>query len=502
MKKLISNTIFILVVIFFSSCSSKSEYTDAIPQDASMVISLNMKKIVDKSGINEENSKALVRRITDALKSGLGAKSNKAVEELLKDPSSSGISFEDNIYLFSGDSSNLFGILAKLDDEDDFSSILEVLNEEGVCSEIHDGDKCQWAKIGNLFCGFNNGTLMIISNGTDDTSGLKETLMSYMRQEKDKSFSSTSYFKKLNEAKGEMAVILNFSLLPSNLVSQLKIGMPADMKLEDLKYLMNVDFNAGNISCQVQSLISEASIVSTLEDIDKATMNVDNDLLAYYPSNTVLWSGASIKGGEFYSILSKNPAVERMMDDPMIPIDINDIFSAVDGDVALGYINPSLDDMILYGKVKTDQFMSGFDELIPLVAMSGGQMTLKKTGKATYQFGAMGENLWFGVKNGMLYVTNNASLANMACQKYPNSLLNTKAASSTANSRFVTFINAQQIVSQMTMMSDYNLKMMQPVLNYCDYATINVPDRNSAKMDVFLKDKSVNVLQLLVRELQ
>ena len=88
MKKLISNTIFILVVIFFSSCSSKSEYTDAIPQDASMVISLNMKKIVDKSGINEENSKALVRRITDALKSGLGAKSNKAVEELLKDPSS------------------------------------------------------------------------------------------------------------------------------------------------------------------------------------------------------------------------------------------------------------------------------------------------------------------------------------------------------------------------------------------------------------------------------
>ena len=502
MKRLISNTIFILIVVLLSSCSKKSDYRDAIPQDASIVISLNMDKIVHKSGINDENGKVLVQRISNALKSGLGGDSYKHIEKILKDPSSSGISFTDNIYLFSCSSTNLLGFVAKLDDDDDFESLIEMLNQEGVGSEIRKGDRCQWAKIGTLFCAFNNGTLMIITNGADDSSGIKETLMSYMRQEKQKSFCNTPYFQKLQDAKGEISMVMNFSLLPSSIVNQLKLGMPADMQLEDLKYFMNVDFNVGNITCQVESLIEDKKIIATLEDIDKATMNVDSDLLAYFPSTSVLWNCASIKGCDFYNILSKNPAIERVLNDPMLPIDISDIFSAIEGDVAIGYMSPSLDDMLLYGKVKSDQFLSSFDDLIPLVAMMGGQMILKKIGPSAYYFGTMGANLWFGVKNGMLYVTNNAILASMACQKYPNSLLNTKAKESISNSRFVSFINAKQIVDQMTMMSDYNLRMIKPVLNYCDYATINIPNWKGAKMEIFITDKKVNALQLLVSELQ
>ena len=58
-------------MLLMASCSSKSEYANAIPKDAAMVMSFDFKTMAEKSGINGKGGEKVVAKLTDALKSGL-----------------------------------------------------------------------------------------------------------------------------------------------------------------------------------------------------------------------------------------------------------------------------------------------------------------------------------------------------------------------------------------------------------------------------------------------
>ena len=52
MRKTIWGFALLVIMAFLASCSESSEYTNAIPKDAAMVVSLDFKSMAQKSGIN------------------------------------------------------------------------------------------------------------------------------------------------------------------------------------------------------------------------------------------------------------------------------------------------------------------------------------------------------------------------------------------------------------------------------------------------------------------
>ena len=51
-----------VVVALVSACSEKKfEYTNVIPANASTVVSINMKSLVDKAGLNDKENKRIVQ---------------------------------------------------------------------------------------------------------------------------------------------------------------------------------------------------------------------------------------------------------------------------------------------------------------------------------------------------------------------------------------------------------------------------------------------------------
>lgn len=61
-----------VVVALVSACSEKKfEYTNVIPANASTVVSINMKSLVDKAGLNDKENKEAQQKLTDAMKSGM-----------------------------------------------------------------------------------------------------------------------------------------------------------------------------------------------------------------------------------------------------------------------------------------------------------------------------------------------------------------------------------------------------------------------------------------------
>ena len=117
MRKGIWGFALVAIVLLMASCSSESEYANAIPKDAAMVMSFDFKTMAEKSGINGKGGEKVVAKLTDALKSGLEGEAYKTAEKIIQNPSESGLSFTDKVYMFITPHSNAFALLAKVDDE-------------------------------------------------------------------------------------------------------------------------------------------------------------------------------------------------------------------------------------------------------------------------------------------------------------------------------------------------------------------------------------------------
>ena len=63
--------------------------------------------------------------------------------------------------------------------------------------------------------------------------------------------------------------------------------------------------------------------------------------------------------------------------------------------------------MLIYADVTNKDFLQSFEDLKPLLAMTGGQMQLNSTGKDQYEFRMYRQSIWFGVKDNLLYISNN-----------------------------------------------------------------------------------------------
>ena len=136
MRKGIWGFALVAIMLLMASCSSKSEYANAIPKDAAMVMSFDFKTMAEKSGINGKGGEKVVAKLTDALKSGLEGEAYKTAEKIIKSPSESGLSFTDKVYMFITPHSNAFALLAKVDDEGKVEDLLEALKEEQICTEL------------------------------------------------------------------------------------------------------------------------------------------------------------------------------------------------------------------------------------------------------------------------------------------------------------------------------------------------------------------------------
>lgn len=508
MKRTVLGFALLTVVMLLASCSSKSDYINAIPKDAAMVMSFDFKTMAEKSGINGKDGEKVVVKLTDALKSGLEGEAYKTAEKIIQHPSESGISFSDNIYMFITPHSNAFALLAKVDNEGKVKDLMETLKKEQICAELKSESGCTWTQMGTALCAFNNGTFLLMGSNKGDAMSLKGSLLALMRQDAENSFVQTRDFAKLSAAKGEIIMVTNMSFIPNEMTMQIRMGMPADLKLEDIKYLLSTNFEKGKIVIDMETLIENKDLIAMYEKQSNATAHIKGTYMEYFPVNTLFWLGANLNGKGLYDLLCENPTIKQALGNPMLPVDIERIFSSIQGDVAIGYSSLLNNDLLVYVDVTNKDFLQSFEDLRPLLAMTGGQLQLNSTGKDQYEFRMYRQSIWFGVKDNLLYVSNNEKLADEAGRRYGVSLQNTPwAGEVTKNRLFMTF-NAAQLVKdvkgnpQLLRMLGGNVATFNAILGPCEYVDLMAPDWKSAQMNIVMKDKDINVLQLIVRGLE
>lgn len=502
-KKLI-RTSMLAALLLLAACSPQTEYTHAIPKNASVVLGMEMDEMAEKAGLNGETGEKAVAKLKTLVKGGLQGDAAQLAERIIDQPSESGLSFDDKVYLFATPHAEALAVLAKVTDEGKVEALLEVLEKESIATPLREESGCRWTQVGGALCAFNNGTFLLLQSSRGDASGMKGTLLSLMRQKEGEGFSALPEFAKVKAEGNDLASVINLSAMPYEWSTPLRMGLSGNIQLEDIKYFVSANFEQGRVLMNSESLIQNPMVQGFFDAMDKVMQPIGGKYLDYYPGNTLAWMGGNIQGKTLYQMLCQNPTIKQALDNPLLPVDVEYIFSSIEGDFAIAMNNPVSQYFLMYADVTNSDFLRTFEDLRPLLALTGGQITLENVAHNEYLMRTYYGNFWFGVKGNRLYVTNSRTLAGEVGRTYGASLARRPWASEVKDNRLMATFN-------MTELDKYRIRMtgnasvdgaLHIIKSQCDYLNLSMPDWRHGKAELVMKDKNMNLLHWLVSVLQ
>ena len=506
MSKKIFNNLLLIGILFLVSCSPKTEYTHALPKNASIVVGMELDQMANKAGLNGSEGEKVVKKLKTLMKGGLQGDAAQLAERIIDQPSESGLSFDDKVYLFATPHAEALAILAKVTDEGKLETLMNVLQKESIATPLREESGCRWTQVGGALCAFNNGTFLLLQPSKGDASGMKGTLLSLMRQKEGEGFASLPEFTKIEAPGNDIASVVNLSAVPYELTTPLRMGLSADIRLEDIKYFVSANFEPGKVVMNSESLISNPKILGFFDTMDKVIQQIQGKYLDYYQGNTLLWASGRIDGKELYRMLCQNPTIKQMLDNPLLPVDVEYIFSSIQGDFAMGRSTLYTDNYLLYADVTNSDFLKTFEDLRPMLALTGGQIVLDNVGTDEYVMRTYEGNYYFGVKDNRLYVTNNRSFAEEAGRTYGASMGVKPWSAEVKQNRLYASVNLSAIAKAYRSYSFTGNKQVDTFLmlliNQCNYLNASMPDWRQGKAELVLNDKDQNLLKLLVSMLE
>lgn len=506
MSKKIFNNLLLIGILFLVSCSPKTEYTHALPKNASIVVGMELDQMANKAGLNGSEGEKVVKKLKTLMKGGLQGDAAQLAERIIDQPSESGLSFDDKVYLFVTPHAEALAILAKVTDEGKLETLMNVLQKESIATPLREESGCRWTQVGGALCAFNNGTFLLLQPSKGDASGMKGTLLSLMRQKEGEGFASLPEFTKIEAPGNDIASVVNLSAVPYELTTPLRMGLSADIRLEDIKYFVSANFEPGKVVMNSESLISNPKILGFFDTMDKVIQPIQGKYLDYYQGNTLLWASGRIDGKELYRMLCQNPTIKQMLDNPLLPVDVKYIFSSIQGDFAMGRSTLYTNNYLLYADVTNSDFLKTFEDLRPMLALTGGQIVLDNVGTDEYVMRTYEGNYYFGVKDNRLYVTNNRSFAEEAGRTYGASMGVKPWSAEVKQNRLYASVNLSAIAKAYRSYNFTGNKQVDTFLmlliNQCNYLNASMPDWRQGKAELVLNDKDQNLLKLLVSMLE
>lgn len=504
MKK-ITCCIGLAVLLLLPACSGTTDYEKVLPEDAALVAAVDLRSVAAKSGLEGETGKPAVDRLAHLLKSGMEG-SDGLIDKIMSDPRESGLSFTDKAYIFAGPRSAFAGVLMRTADHGRLTALLEMLEKQRVCEPLRESDGCTWTVMGKVLVAYNDDAFLAVMNsGGRDPQDMRHTAATWLRQERGESFAATGDFASMRQTEGDVVVFASLALFPERAVRPLAMGLSAELRREDVKALAAVRFEAGKLQADIRSLTTDKVMQEMASRYSEAVLPVAGSYLDAFPANTFGWATARVDGARLYRLLERHPAARRRFEHSAMPLDFRAIFSAVKGDVSFAVTNPLYGEFIAHADVTDASFLQTIESLKPMIALTGGQMRLTDQGEHAYEFYAADGSaldmrpgplrVWFGVKNGRLYLTNREDLTD---RRVPGlTLRDTEWGKTVEGKRLSASLNFGTLMQEVspTLAGNGKTPVLWAGLERLDRLTIGMGADNLLQVELTCKDRTRNVLE-------
>ncbi|WP_336617671.1 DUF4836 family protein [Bacteroides acidifaciens] len=504
-KKMISRlSVLTVLIVFLTACSKTSEYTNVIPADASVVASINLKSLASKAGLNDKENETAKQKVLEALKSGMNAATFQQLEKVMKNPSESGIDIESPFYVFSSSSFPYPAIVGKVSNEDNLHTSLDVMTKEQICQPVSEADGYSFTTMNGILLAFNNSTVMIVTvNGTSQTDKAKKGITDLMKQTADNSIVKCGAFQKMEQQKSDVNFFASMKTIPATYRSQASMGLPAEVKPEDITLVGGLNFEKGKIALKSENYTENDAVKALLKKQMESFGKTNGTFAKYFPASTLMFLNIGVKGEGLYNLLSENKEFRNTISIAKAD-EVKELFGSFNGDISAGLINVTRNiapTFMLYADVKNGNALEVLYKNKQSLGMKRGEDIIQ-LGKDEYVYKTKGMNIFFGIKDKQMYATNDELLYKNVGKAADKSIKDAPYASDMKGKNIFVAINADAIldltvVKMVAGFGGQEVKTYIELANKVSYLSMS-SEGEISEIDLCLKDKDVNALKQIV----
>ena len=504
-KKMISRlSVLTVLIVFLTACSKTSEYTNVIPADASVVASINLKSLASKAGLNDKENETAKQKVLEALKSGMNAATFQQLEKVMKNPSESGIDIESPFYVFSSSSFPYPAIVGKVSNEDNLHTSLDVMTKEQICQPVSEADGYSFTTMNGILLAFNNSTVMIVTvNGTSQTEKAKKGITDLMKQTADNSIVKCGAFQKMEQQKSDVNFFASMKTIPATYRSQASMGLPAEVKPEDITLVGGLNFEKGKIALKSENYTENDAVKALLKKQMESFGKTNGTFAKYFPASTLMFLNIGVKGEGLYNLLSENKEFRNTISIAKAD-EVKELFGSFNGDISAGLINVTRNiapTFMLYADVKNGNALEALYKNKQSLGMKRGEDIIQ-LGKDEYVYKTKGMNIFFGIKDKQMYATNDELLYKNVGKAADKSIKDAPYASAMKGKNIFVAINADAIldltvVKMVAGFGGQEVKTYIELANKVSYLSMS-SEGEISEIDLCLKDKDVNALKQIV----
>lgn len=259
-------------VVAYIMYQSGLAYRNAIPEDAPIVLEIDVRSIFAKSEMESYKTK-----IADLIESIDAEEEVQNLTNSLIDIENSGISFFYPLYVFTDSSVKNVFVLASVSDKEDLINTIESLDMD---VHIYDSsNEISWIEIDDVIVGAITEDVLLI--GSTDSKSTYEDLLT---QEKAQSFFASDAGKFMNKHTEDITLMINCKNIYGQLKRELKREMNNVYALDELPtFVASLEFEAGDI-------ILEYHLDGIDEDIEEVMGDVEitEDAFDYVPTKNLI----------------------------------------------------------------------------------------------------------------------------------------------------------------------------------------------------------------------
>lgn len=391
------------VILLMTACSDKNvELINMVPQDAALVMSINPKSLVSKSGITFKDGKVVFPAFVNP---AYAEEIMNGKNDMIKDILNSGIDYETNVLIFIQNiGSEEFTFIARIKDSKAFDEFIKKQNED-----------IQITKDGNLSYFSDDRTVTVFDDNilyiTDKTIMVNETdQLNNIKQAFNGSLKNLGSNKAAVEALAEnndMNIFINYVKL-SESVSQAQMGSNPMMAFTSIyagELVGSLNFNKDDAVFTGKSINTKDN--KYYKFMNEALGKPDADFLKLMPGYFDCFLSFSLKGSK----LAENADFQKLIyDNVNNPIATNkeilDVIASIDGPISVGCNSASIYSNGVQGTVtiKTnnpEMILSLVEKTIDSILMGIPRVQTKNG----YSVSAMGITVEYGKIGDLVYLT-------------------------------------------------------------------------------------------------
>lgn len=423
-------TLTVMAVTFFALRNSGDAYANCLPYDATSIARFDAKSFLSAAKLGPKDLLDLLRRTRES-------QDTNGVKSL-------GIDVKRPIYAFSSATGN-FGLVAAMDDIDDFEAFLEEESRVGRATEITRQRGFSWATVGEQWLiVFDKEKVLAMGPAVGSAQDqLRNEMARLMEQERKDSGLQSALYEELKKSDEPLAAVIAPELLPKgsqSFLSKFNVSSKNDALLR-----LSLETDDNELELDADIIAKSPAVKDYLDKINHLMRPIKGSQLNYAHADNVAWMALNVQGSELLDVLRSDQTVRTALIALNLVLDLDRIIRAIDGDVALELTTTDLfnksdieiKDLYLTADVANSDFLSDAstwgNQLIGVQALTQQDFAVNLGTSSVY----------FGVDKNTLYIGGERGLT-----KGGNAYLDDER-SDIRDSRFYATVALPQVISQL-----------------------------------------------------